>query len=85
MPLVSLVIPTLNEAKTIGECIEKANEVFKKMGLEGEIIVVDSSSDNTPVIARSRLEYGAFCDLFRAHKRRMYVQRSSTVYASRIF
>ncbi|VVB62871.1 Glycosyltransferase AglJ [uncultured archaeon] len=53
MPLVSLVIPTLNEAKTIGECIQQANEVFKKMGLEGEIIVVDSSSDDTPVIARS--------------------------------
>jgi glycosyltransferase involved in cell wall biosynthesis len=53
VPLVSLVIPTLNEAKTIGECIKQANEVFKKMGLEGEIIVVDSSSDDTPVIARS--------------------------------
>ena len=53
MPLVSLVIPTMNEAKTIGECIQQANEVFKKMGLEGEIIVVDSSSDDTPVIAKS--------------------------------
>lgn len=53
MPLVSLVIPTLNEAKTIGECIQRANEAFKKMGLEGEIIVVDSSSDDTPLIARS--------------------------------
>ena len=53
MPLVSLVIPTLNESKTIGECIKQANEVFKKMGLEGEIIVVDSSSDDTPVIAKS--------------------------------
>lgn len=53
MPLVSLVIPTLNEAKTIGECIKRANEAFKKMGLEGEIIVVDSSSDDTPIIARS--------------------------------
>ena len=53
MPLVSLVIPTMNEAKTIGECIQQANEVFKKMGLEGEIIVVDSSSDDTPVLAKS--------------------------------
>jgi len=53
VPLVSLVIPTLNEAKTIGECIERANVVFKEMGLEGEIIVVDSSSDDTPVIAKS--------------------------------
>ncbi len=53
MPLVSLVIPTLNEAKTIGECIQQANAVFKEMGLEGEIIVVDSSSDDTPVIAKA--------------------------------
>ena len=53
MPLVSLVIPTLNEAKTIGECIEQADAVFKEMGLEGEIIVVDSSSDDTPIIAKS--------------------------------
>jgi len=53
VPLVSLVIPTLNEAKTIGECIERANAVFKEMGLEGEIIVVDSSSDDTPIIAKS--------------------------------
>jgi glycosyltransferase involved in cell wall biosynthesis len=53
VPLVSLVIPTLNEAKTIGECIQQANAVFKEMGLEGEIIVVDSSSDDTPVIAKA--------------------------------
>lgn len=53
MLLVSLVIPTLNEAKTIGECIQRANEAFKKMGLDGEIIVIDSSSDDTPLIARS--------------------------------
>ncbi len=53
MPLVSLVIPTLNEAKTIGECIQQANAAFKEMGLEGEIIVVDSSSDDTPVIAKA--------------------------------
>ena len=56
MPQVSLVIPTLNEAETIGECIQQANEGFKEMDLEGEIIVVDSSSDNTPKIAKS---YGA--------------------------
>jgi glycosyltransferase involved in cell wall biosynthesis len=53
VPLVSLVIPTLNEAKTIGECIQQANAVFKEMGLEGEIIVVDSSSDETPAIAKA--------------------------------
>ena len=53
VPLVSLVIPTLNEAKTIGGCIQQANAVFKEMGIDGEIIVVDSSSDDTPVIAKA--------------------------------
>jgi glycosyltransferase involved in cell wall biosynthesis len=56
VPQVSLVIPTLNEAETIGECIQQAKAGFKEMDLEGEIIVVDSSSDNTPKIAKS---YGA--------------------------
>jgi glycosyltransferase involved in cell wall biosynthesis len=53
VPLVSLIIPTMNEAETIGECILKAQVVFKEMGLDGEIIVADSSADDTPRIARS--------------------------------
>lgn len=53
MPLVSLIIPTMNEAETIGECILQANVTFKEIGLDGEVIVVDSSTDETPRIARS--------------------------------
>jgi glycosyltransferase involved in cell wall biosynthesis len=53
VPLVSLVIPTMNEAETIGECILQAEAVFKEMGIVGEIIVVDSSADDTPKIAKS--------------------------------
>ncbi|MCX8170006.1 MAG: glycosyltransferase family 2 protein [Candidatus Methanomethyliaceae archaeon] len=50
---VSVIIPTLNEEETIGICIEKVKQVFKKYGIRGEIIVSDNSSDNTPNIARS--------------------------------
>jgi len=50
---VSVVIPTLNEADTIGICISKIREVFKQHGIDGEIIVADNSDDETPRIARS--------------------------------
>jgi glycosyltransferase involved in cell wall biosynthesis len=51
--LVSLVIPTKNEAKTICEVIQRANAVFEEMGLEGEVLVADSSADGTAEIAAS--------------------------------
>jgi glycosyltransferase involved in cell wall biosynthesis len=53
VPLVSLVIPARDEEETIGECIGRSKEVFDQMGVEGEVIVADSSTDSTPEIARS--------------------------------
>ena len=53
MPLVSLVIPTRDEEETIGECISRSMKVFDEMGIEGEVIIADSSEDSTPEIARS--------------------------------
>jgi len=50
---VSVVIPSLNEAGTIGVCIEKVKTVFRQYGVDGEIIVADNSDDDTPRIARS--------------------------------
>ena len=41
---VSVVIPCLNEEKTIGICIEKASRVFKECNINGEIIVSDNGS-----------------------------------------
>ena len=52
MPEISLIIPTRNEAETICECIRKAQLAFAKSGLEGEVIVSDSSSDQTPKYCR---------------------------------
>ena len=51
--LVSLVVPTKNEAKTICEVIQRATAVFEEMGLEGEVLVADSSTDGTAKIAAS--------------------------------
>ncbi|MEM2135866.1 MAG: glycosyltransferase family 2 protein [Candidatus Jordarchaeaceae archaeon] len=50
---VSVVLPCLNEEPTIGECINDVKDVFKDLGICGEIIVADSSNDNSPVIAKS--------------------------------
>jgi len=51
--LVSLVIPAMDEEEAIGECIRRAMDVFDEMGIEGEVIVADSSSDSTPKVALS--------------------------------
>jgi glycosyltransferase involved in cell wall biosynthesis len=50
-PLVSIVMPTMNEEAGIRECIERATAALEALGLPGEIIVSDSSEDRTPEIA----------------------------------
>ncbi|MBS7270687.1 MAG: glycosyltransferase family 2 protein [Candidatus Freyarchaeota archaeon] len=49
---VSVVLPCLNEEATVGGCINDVKDVFKDLGIRGEIIVADSSCDNSPVIAK---------------------------------
>jgi glycosyltransferase involved in cell wall biosynthesis len=51
VPLVSLIVPTKNEAETISQVIQRAKVIFEEMGIEGEIIVADSSTDGTSNIA----------------------------------
>jgi glycosyltransferase involved in cell wall biosynthesis len=48
---VSVVFPTLNEEETIQICIEKAQNVLKSYHFPYEIIVSDSSTDETARIA----------------------------------
>ena len=50
---VSVILPALDEERTIGDCISKIQSVFKNNNINGEIIVADSSTDKTPEIARS--------------------------------
>jgi glycosyltransferase involved in cell wall biosynthesis len=50
---VSVIIPALNEERTIGECIIKIHKAFHDNAINGEIIVADSSSDQTSEIAAS--------------------------------
>src|SRR5205809_881054 len=49
---VSVVMPCLNEAKTLRSCIEKARRSLESIPVEFEIIVVDNgSTDGSPQIA----------------------------------
>ena len=52
-PLVTIIIPALNEEKTIGSCLEKVKAGCKEHNIPFEIIIADSSTDSTPDIARS--------------------------------
>lgn len=49
---VSVVLPCLNESKTVGRCVEKALHAFESCGLHGEVVVSDNGSiDGSPEIA----------------------------------
>jgi hypothetical protein len=39
---VSVVIPCLNEANSLGFCVEKALTAIRSAGLRGEVIVADN-------------------------------------------
>ena len=51
---VSIVIPCLNEAKSLGFCLDKAFRFLKENNIAGEVIVVDNgSTDDSVKIANS--------------------------------
>jgi glycosyltransferase involved in cell wall biosynthesis len=51
--VVSVVIPCLNEAETIAECVRHARRVLDENRVEGEVIVVDNgSTDGSGDLAR---------------------------------
>ena len=53
-PRVSVVIPCLNEAETIAECVARALAALEENALEGEVIVVDNgSTDGSGELART--------------------------------
>jgi len=45
-PLVSVVIPCLNEAENIEECVRRAREAMERNGIPGEVIVADNDSED---------------------------------------
>jgi len=51
-PVLSIVLPTLNEEEGIGECLTAIKRALVEIGMPAEVIVSDSSTDRTPEIAR---------------------------------
>jgi glycosyltransferase involved in cell wall biosynthesis len=43
---LSVVLPCLNEADTVGACVAKALETLKRLRIAGEVVVVDNGSDD---------------------------------------
>jgi glycosyltransferase involved in cell wall biosynthesis len=51
---LSIVMPCLNEAETLGRCIGKARRSLDELGIEGEIVVADNgSTDGSDALAAS--------------------------------
>ena len=49
---VSVIMPCLNEAETLGTCVEKALRALRENGIAGEVIVADNgSTDGSQAIA----------------------------------
>ena len=49
---VSVILPCLNEAETLEACVTKALETLRRLGLAGEVIVIDNgSTDGSSEIA----------------------------------
>lgn len=46
---VSVVIPCLNEDRSIGGCVDEAREAFERTGISGEVVVADNGSTDHSV------------------------------------
>ncbi|MFO0966708.1 MAG: glycosyltransferase [Gemmataceae bacterium] len=54
---LSVVMPCLNEARTVGVCVDKARQTLDRLGVAGEVVIADNgSNDGSQAIAR---EHGA--------------------------
>jgi hypothetical protein len=43
---ISVVMPCLDEARTVGRCVEKALRAIAGLGVRGEVVVADNESIN---------------------------------------
>jgi glycosyltransferase involved in cell wall biosynthesis len=46
---LTVVMPCLNEEKTVGVCVRKAVQTINDLGIEGEVLVVDNGSSDASV------------------------------------
>jgi len=83
-PMISVVIPCLNEEQSVGQCVEKALRGIEKTGMTGEVVVVDNASTDRSaelaaaagarVVSEPRRGYGsAYLKGFREARGRYFV------------
>ncbi|HEX4483912.1 MAG TPA: glycosyltransferase family 2 protein [Solirubrobacteraceae bacterium] len=53
-PLVSVVIPCLNEAENIEECVTAALDAMRRMDVAGEVVVADNNSEDDSALIAER-------------------------------
>jgi glycosyltransferase involved in cell wall biosynthesis len=51
---LSVVMPCLNEERTVGICVEKAVRTMRELGIHGEVVVVDNGSTDASVAVAER-------------------------------
>jgi glycosyltransferase involved in cell wall biosynthesis len=61
---LSIVVPALNEEITVGEFVDWCKEGLESAGVVGQVLIIDSSTDDTPRIV---LEHGG--EVLRTPKR----------------
>jgi glycosyltransferase involved in cell wall biosynthesis len=51
---LTIIMPCLNEAETVGICVQKANSWMQQAGVNGEVVIADNgSSDASQALARA--------------------------------
>jgi glycosyltransferase involved in cell wall biosynthesis len=62
LPLVSVVLPCLNEANTVGRCVQKALASLESCGIAGEVVVSDNgSTDGSAALAEAAGARVVYC------------------------
>jgi glycosyltransferase involved in cell wall biosynthesis len=51
---LSVVMPCLNEERTVGVCVEKAVRTMRDLGINGEVVVVDNGSRDASIAVAER-------------------------------
>lgn len=62
-PLVSAVMPCLNEERTLALCIAKAQASFQAMGVAGEVVVADNGSHDRSIEIATAMGARVVCEV----------------------
>ena len=52
---LTILMPCLNEEKTIGRCIKKAQSFIEKNNINGEVLIADNGSTDKSIIIAEEL------------------------------